>query len=92
MARAAAVVRRTHVPADADLRGGACSRAPMPRRLQFALGLVTLVALAAGIVRALSRHLPKGMERESYEALILVLAVALVVIIVRAARGYRSEQ
>ncbi|SFV11655.1 MULTISPECIES: hypothetical protein [unclassified Methylobacterium] len=63
----------------------------MPRWLQFALGLVTLVALAVGIVRAIARHLPKGMERESYEALVLVLAVSFVAIVVRAARGYRSE-
>ncbi|KAA0122178.1 hypothetical protein CIW48_19465 [Methylobacterium sp. P1-11] len=64
----------------------------MPRWLQFALGLVTLVALAAAIVRTLARHLPEGMERWSYEALILALAVAFVTIIVRAARGYRSQQ
>lgn len=64
----------------------------MPRWLQIALGLVTLIALAAGIVRALARHLPNGMERESYEALILVLAISFVVIVVRAARGYRAQR
>ena len=62
----------------------------MPRWLHFTLGLVTLIALASGAVRALVRYLPDWMERWIYEGLVLVLAVGFVAIAVRAAWGYRA--
>ncbi|XYD08785.1 hypothetical protein R1A27_28250 [Methylobacterium sp. NMS12] len=68
----------------------------MPRWLQFALGLVTLIAFAAGIVRTLVRHMPDEVASWvgpwAYDALILLLAISFVAIVVRAARGYRSPR
>lgn len=64
----------------------------MPRWLHFLLGFVTLIALAAGGLRALVRLMPVGTERWAYEAMVLVLAVGFVTIVLRAARGYRSGQ
>lgn len=60
----------------------------MPRWLHFILGFVTLIVLAAGMVRVLVRHLPAGLERWTYEAMVLMLAVGFVAIVVLAARGY----
>lgn len=75
---------------------GRANLSRMPRWLQFALGLVTLIALAAGIVRTLVRHMPDAVASWlgpwAYEALILLLAVSVVAIIVRAAQGYRSPR
>ncbi|MEE7503301.1 hypothetical protein [Methylobacterium mesophilicum] len=68
----------------------------MPRWLQFALGLVTLIALAAGIVRTLVRHVPDEVASWlgpwAYEVLVLLLALSFVAIIVRAAQGYRPPR
>lgn len=64
----------------------------MPRWLNFALGLITLIVLAVGAIRALVRHMPDGHERWTYEAMVGALAVSFVVIVVRAARGYRPEK
>ena len=58
----------------------------MPRWLHFIFGFVTLIALAAAVVRAAFRHMPSGISawfaRWSYEALVLMLATAFVTLIV----------
>lgn len=58
----------------------------MPRWLHFILGFVTLIALAAGVVRAAVRHMPGGVSawfaRWSYKALVLVPAAAFMTLIV----------
>lgn len=64
----------------------------MSRWLHFPIGFVTLVALAAGAVRAIVRHMPAGMERWTYETMVLVLAVGFVAVVLRVARADRSEQ